>query len=187
MAIANGLILAVGGLLMAVPIVLHFLMQPKPKLITFPALRFVAPLQRTNRRQLRLKHLLLLLLRVLAILTVAAALAQLSVVSSLFGIWLTLGGVGATGAIVAVLLVAALVWLRPVNRILVAALAAVLLAHLIAAGLLASRIGANEAQPILGDRLAPVAAVIIVDDSPRMTYRYENRTLIERGAIWVTG
>ncbi len=36
MAWTNGLILGIGGLLVSIPIILHFLMQPKPKQMVFP-------------------------------------------------------------------------------------------------------------------------------------------------------
>ena len=180
MALANGLILAIGGLLIAIPIVLHFLMQPRPKVLPFPALRFVVPLQRTNKRQLRLKHLLLLILRVLAILAVAAALAQPSVVSGMFGNWLTLSGLAITGLLTLVLLLSAWFWMQPINRWLVGLLGLLLFAQLVGGGILASRLVANQDQPILGDRMAPVAAALVLDDSPRMAYRFENESLLAR-------
>ena len=63
MAVAHVLILGLGALLVAVPIVLHLLMRPKPQVITFPALRFVKEMHTTNQRSLNLRHWLLLLLR----------------------------------------------------------------------------------------------------------------------------
>ena len=56
MAWVNFGILGLGGLLLAVPIVLHFLMQPKPQLVDFPALRFLQEQQRTTRSKMRLRH-----------------------------------------------------------------------------------------------------------------------------------
>ena len=61
MTLLNGLILGLGGLLLAIPIILHFLMQPKPKLMTFPALKFIQKKQIKNRRQMRVRHIVLLL------------------------------------------------------------------------------------------------------------------------------
>ena len=75
MTLLNGLILGLGGLLLAIPIILHFLMQPKPKELVFPALKFIKKKQIKNRRQMRVRHVLLLLLRCLLILAIAAALA----------------------------------------------------------------------------------------------------------------
>ena len=71
--------LIAGTGLVVLPIVLHLIMRRKPKLLEFPALRFVQKRHDTNRRQLRLRHLLLLLLRAAAIALLAFALARPSV------------------------------------------------------------------------------------------------------------
>jgi hypothetical protein len=68
-----------GAGLVALPIVLHLVMRRKPKHFEFPALRFVQLRHDTNRRRLRLRHLLLLALRVLAIGLLAMALARPSI------------------------------------------------------------------------------------------------------------
>ena len=71
--------LLAGTALVALPVVLHLLMRRKPRLLEFPALRFVRLRHDANRRQLRLRHLLLLLLRMAIIALVAWALARPSV------------------------------------------------------------------------------------------------------------
>ncbi len=63
----------------AVPIVLHLIMRQKPKLLEFPALRFIQRRHDHNQRRLRLRHLLLLLLRAAAIAMLALALARPSI------------------------------------------------------------------------------------------------------------
>src|SRR3990172_9115215 len=75
MAFANPLLL-LGGLLIAVPIVLHLVMRRKPRQLEFPALRFIQQRHESSRRRLRLRHLLLLALRVAAIGLLALALAR---------------------------------------------------------------------------------------------------------------
>jgi hypothetical protein len=65
-----------GAALVAVPILLHLLMRRKPKLLEFPALRFLEQRRDTNQRRLRLRHLLLLALRAAAIVLLALALAR---------------------------------------------------------------------------------------------------------------
>ena len=75
MIFVNPLLLA-GTALVALPIVLHLMMRRKPRWVEFPALRFVRRRHDTNRRQLRLRHLLLLLLRAAIIALVAMALAR---------------------------------------------------------------------------------------------------------------
>lgn len=68
-------LLLAGGALVAVPVVLHLIMRRQPRHIEFPALRFVQRRHDTNRRRLRLRHLLLLLLRMAVIALLAVALA----------------------------------------------------------------------------------------------------------------
>lgn len=75
MNFVNPLLLAGAGLVV-VPIVLHLIMRRKPRLVEFPALRFVRRRHDTNQRQLRLRHLLLLLLRMALIALAAFALAR---------------------------------------------------------------------------------------------------------------
>ena len=62
--------------LIAVPIVLHLVMRRQPKLLTFPALRFVKQRNEANRRRLNFRHLLLLALRCLLIAGIAFSLAR---------------------------------------------------------------------------------------------------------------
>ena len=189
MALANGLILAVGGLLIGIPIILHFLMQPKPKPLVFPALRFISSHHRTNKRQMRLKHLLLLLLRCLLILILAAALARPSTISNTFGSWVTVGSVGFLALIIVALLLAAIFWAEQVNKILVGVLAALLFGCLAVGGVAFARTFDNSGGQIIGDVKAPIAAALIVDTSPRMEYRSENATSLDRAketGQWLT-
>jgi hypothetical protein len=77
--------LLLGGLLLVgLPIVLHLIMQQKPKRLPFPAFRFLAQKQRTNTRSIRLRHLLLLLLRMLIIACLCFALARPKVFNDRF-------------------------------------------------------------------------------------------------------
>ena len=55
---ANLGILGVGGVLLAVPVILHFMMKAKPKDIIFPALRFLKEKDISNRSRMRLRHFL---------------------------------------------------------------------------------------------------------------------------------
>ncbi len=79
MGILSPMIAWTGLGLVAVPVVLHLIMRQKPRLLEFPALRFVQKRHEANRRRLRLRHLLLLLLRSAAILLMALALARPSI------------------------------------------------------------------------------------------------------------
>jgi hypothetical protein len=69
--------LLLGGLLLVgVPVLIHLIMQQKPKRLAFPAFRFLMAKVRTNQRRLRLRHFLLLLLRMALIGLMCLALAR---------------------------------------------------------------------------------------------------------------
>src|SRR5579884_95294 len=69
--------LLLGGLLLVgIPVLIHLIMQQKPKRLLFPAFRFLAQKHRTNQRKLRLRHLLLLALRIALIAGLCLALAR---------------------------------------------------------------------------------------------------------------
>jgi hypothetical protein len=66
-----------GGLAAAaVPLLLHLLMQGKPKEIEFPAIMFLLQKIETHRRNYRLKYILLLILRILLFALLGLALAR---------------------------------------------------------------------------------------------------------------
>jgi hypothetical protein len=67
----------------AIPVVIHLVMRQRPRKMEFPALRFLQARQTSNRRTLKLRHILLLLLRMGALALLAFALARPS--SKLFG------------------------------------------------------------------------------------------------------
>ncbi len=177
MAIASPLLLTLGSFFVAIPIVLHLVMRRKPTHLVFPAIRFVKQRRESNRRRLQLRHWLLLMLRCLAILVVAAALARPRVSSALVGNWLVLGVIAVMLTIVVMLTIIA--WMQRRNRLLAGILTAV------SAIMALSLIGLflvtfNKGKSVnIGGREAPVAAVVIIDTSPRMEYRQANQTRLE--------
>ena len=69
--------LFLGGLAAAVvPVLLHLLMQGKPKEIEFPAVMFILQKIETHRRNYRLKYILLLAMRILLFALLGLALAR---------------------------------------------------------------------------------------------------------------
>lgn len=82
--------LLAGGLLAGIPVVLHLVMRQRPKPLEFPALRFIKARQSSNKRTLKLRHLILLALRVGAIALLAFAIARPS--AKLFGWFGTVEG-----------------------------------------------------------------------------------------------
>src|SRR5262245_36373960 len=72
-----------GGLvLVGVPVLLHLIMRQKPKVLRFPAFRFLVQRHKKNLRKLRLRHLLLLALRMLILAVICLALAAPRLVES---------------------------------------------------------------------------------------------------------
>ena len=177
---ANFAVLGLGGALLTLPVILHFLMQPKPKVLEFPALRFVKELEFTNRSRVRLRHFLLMLLRCLLIGLMAAALAGPSVASRQFGQWITLGGVGISALVVALSLATVMLNRQKRRTWLTGILAAALLGHLLYGAWATYQLMTSDSAQLIGDSAAPVTALVVVDTSCRMGYQHENKTNLER-------
>jgi hypothetical protein len=184
MAFLNVSLLA-GGALMAIPVILHLLMRQKPRQLVFPALRFVKERRESNTRRLRLRHWLLLGLRCAAVGLIALALARPSVASALLGNYVALGLVGL--ALLAALLLTGVAVARKLAVPLIAAIGLTAVALGVAWLMLGYR-ALFSGRPVLGSQELPVAAVMVVDTSPRMEYRHENRTRLEAAqetAAWL--
>jgi hypothetical protein len=176
MAFVN-LSLLIGGALVAIPVVLHLIMRQKPKQLVFPAVRFIQQRRIANQRRLQLRHWILLALRCAAIGLVALALARPSVASAEMSNWLAIGLTGTV--VVAVGIIAIIAAAMRASKSLVIGLAAAAAAQAI--GLLVVVVRTlSGGTPVLGDQEAPVAAVLVVDTSPRMEYRHDNQTRLEK-------
>src|SRR4051812_7661807 len=168
--------LLLAGVFIAVPIVLHLMMRQRPKQQLFPALRFIRERKLANQRRLQLRHWLLLALRCGVIGLFALALARPSVASGALSSWLAAGLLAVLfGVTLAVAIAAAL---RGASRFISGSFAGVAALLLIGTLFLAPR-AAGGKSPILGDQEAPVAAAIVIDTSPRMQYRHDNKTRLE--------
>ena len=62
----------------AIPILIHLFTRKRPREMAFPSLEFLAEVNRSEIRRLRLRQWLLLLLRTLAIAALALAMAKTS-------------------------------------------------------------------------------------------------------------
>ena len=183
MAFVN-LSLLLGGVAIAIPIVLHLVMRQRPKVVEFPAVMFLKARREANRRRLQLRHWILLALRCLAVGILALALARPSVASTLVGNWimvvvLGLLGLGAAGVAVAAKMQQAARWMT----IALGALAGLLVGGSL---VLFAVTLAHDPGVKLGGEEAPVAAVLLVDTSPRMQYRQHNETRLERAQATAT-
>ncbi len=179
MVFANSLLLLLGGLLVGVPIVLHLLMQPKPKLAVFPAMKFLQAKQLSTQRSLRLRHWILLALRALLILLLALALAGPAVAQADFGEWIGVVGFGILALLAGVLF--AITTLGKRSRLLSVLLLLIAVSCFATSGWMAYRATTSAAGSAITNRADPVAALIVFDNSPRMTYVRANQSNFERG------
>lgn len=187
MVLGNGIVLLLGVALLAVPVVLHFLMQPKPKLATFPAIRFLREQQLSSRRTMRIRHWTLLALRGLIILLLALALAAPAVAESAYRAWLGVIGFGLLG-LLAVTLFATTRSRANASRVLMRSLLAIAALCLSIASFLAYRATQSGSGVSLASTAEPVTALLVVDNSPRMTYVRENVSHLARAqemARWI--
>lgn len=176
MAFVN-LSLLLGGLLTAIPVVLHLVMRQQPKRLVFPALQFLRQRRETNRRTLRLRHWLLLALRCAAIMLLALVFARPSVLSAAAGRWGIVALTGAAFALVIGLEVVAIVLQK--GKAVIGILAATALIMLAVLVVMITAALSKHPGSLLGDEEAPVAAVMLFDTSPRMEYRFRNETRLE--------
>lgn len=168
--------LLAGGALAAIPVVLHLVMRQRPRTLPFPALQLVRQRHTANQRQLRARHWLLLALRMLALALAALTLARPSVASAALSNWMACGllAAGACGCWA----IAVLAALRNAAKALVAVPGGLGLLLAFAA----TWLGINtwsRSPSLAGSQEAPVAACLILDNSPRMSYLHENRTRLE--------
>jgi len=176
MAFVN-LSLLIGSAAVAIPIVLHLVMRRKPKAVEFPAVMFLVERKESNRRRLQLRHWILLALRCMAVLLLALALARPSVASALVGNWISiiiLAGLAVLAGVAAVF-----AWIQGRNKIVAAGITALagalLLGSLVTLGVTLAR----DPGVKIGGEETPVAAVFLIDTSPRMHYRHRNQTRLE--------
>ncbi|MCP3691776.1 MAG: hypothetical protein GY917_06255 [Planctomycetaceae bacterium] len=169
--------LLLGGLMVAVPVILHLIMRRQPRQLQFPALRFLQQRETTNSRNLQLRHWLLLALRCLAIAFLAAALARPSIASNQQASWLMISLVAALLVLVVVSLLFA--WRTRQGRLPVAILGSVALLLVMVLVVTGIKMLDQDEPLLIGDREAPVAAALVVDAAPRMTYRHRNQTRLE--------
>ena len=184
MSFANAILLA-GGLLVAIPVILHLIMRKQPKHQLFPALRFLKQREDANRRRLRFRHWLLLAARCAAICLLAAALARPRIQPETTQLVALLGAVGALVLVVVLALAMVLVGRR--NKTALVTMGASAGVLLLVGIVILSWLRGNDEGIAIGSE-APVAAALVFDTSPRMQYRQQNKTRIEAAAetgLWL--
>ena len=169
--------LLAGGLLALIPLVLHLWSQRPPKPITFPALRFVKQTVQTHRRSWQVRQWLLLALRGLVLLLMAFALARPNVHSDMLATWLAVGGVGLLAALATLAFLIALAGRRPTSVVLATGIVAGAL-WLGTVGWSVLTVTSGAVPPAL-QQDSPVAAVMVIDTSPTMEYKFSNKSRLD--------
>lgn len=169
--------LLLGGLGIAIPVVLHLLLRQQPRRMPFPAVRFLQERRESNQRRLRLRHWLLLALRCLLVVGAALALARPSVAAPALGNWLVAALSGCVTLFVAA--IAGVAAYERHKRAWVIGFTAATIAMSLVTGTLVVQASGRGSSRLLGDQEAPVAAALVIDTSPRLLYRHENRSLLE--------
>lgn len=173
---------------MAIPVALHLLSRRQPKLVTFPALRFVKHTVVRQRSSWQLRHFLLLLLRVALFGALAIALARPRVHSAMMSTAVGLGLVVAAAIFASLVALVSAVTRRGVGIWLPSSILAVAL-WLGAAAWTGVSLTNGPVVPS-SDQTAPVAAVLIIDTGPSLDYRAENAKRFEAAkemAAWILG
>ena len=185
---ANLAMLGVGGVMLSVPVLIHFLMKPKPIEVDFPALRFLQEKSLVSKSRSRLRHFLLLLLRCLLIGLAALALAGPAVASQQFGKWLTFGGMSILAAILGLIFSLSLFSGIP-NKLLNGVLGVCLAAALLLVAWSGWQLFDDDSSgQLTGDSGDPVSALIVLDTSPTMQYELNNETRLTKAksiATWL--
>jgi len=166
--------LLAGGLLALAPIALHMLGRRQPKALTFPAIRFVRQTAIQAQKGWAIKRWLLLSLRVLLILSAAFALASPRVPSQMFATYLLVGLLGVLALLATAAAATALATRKSRMSVGMTSLIAILLWLASGSWLLLAVTG--NASSVLPTNTGPIAAAIIIDTSPSMSYLYKNET-----------
>jgi len=176
--------LLAGGLLALVPVALHMLGRRQPKALTFPAIRFVRQTAIQAQKGWAIKRWLLLSLRVLLILFAAFALASPRVPSQMFATYLLMGLLGVLALLATAAAATALATRKSRMIIGITSFVAILLWLASGSWLLLASTG--NASSILPTNTGPIAAAIIIDTSPSMSYLYKfgrNGTIVSRSRV----
>ncbi len=173
---------------MAIPVALHLLSRRQPKLVAFPALRFVKQTVVQQRGSWQLRHFLLLCLRVGIFAALAIALARPRVHSAMLTTALGLGLLTAGAVFTTLVALVAVVARRGKSVWMTAAMLAALM--WITAGVWATLSVTRGPVVPSSDQTAPVAVAMIIDNGPTLDYRSENEkrfAVAKKMATWILG
>lgn len=172
----HGSLLALGGVSLAIPVMLHLLTRRRPARVIFPALRLLKSRKQARQRTIQVQHWLLLFLRCLLLGLLALLLARPRIATGGAGLW-WMSGLVALFGVIAALLAAVMIWGRQQRTLAVLGLAMLVVA---VAGAVALAFSGGTAGQLWRAEEEPVAAAFVVDTAPRMEYRHANQSRIER-------
>lgn len=173
---------------MAIPVAMHLLSRRQPKLVAFPALRFVKQTVVQQRGSWQLRHFLLLCLRVGMFGALAMALARPRVHSAMMTTALGLGLLVAAAIFTTLVALVAMVAKRGKSVWMTSAVLATCM--WVIAGLWGAFSVTRGPVVPSSDQTAPVAAALIVDNGPTLDYRAENEkrfVAAKKMAGWILG
>ena len=94
MSILHPLLIALAGLAVGIPVLLHLLMRRRPRHQLFPTTRFLQKSRLATQRKLQLRHWFLLVMRCVIIAVVGLAMSRAQIFSADVGQWLVMIGSG---------------------------------------------------------------------------------------------
>jgi hypothetical protein len=169
--------LLAGGLLAAAPILLHLLGKKQPKVIVFPAVRFVRQTAVESQKGWSIRRWLLLFLRALLVLLAAIAFASPRVPSTQWATAVLIGLVCLLALIATAIAVTAVLTQRSRGIVTIASIASLVLWLMGGAWFTFASFGGAGA--VIPNLSGPIAAVIVLDTSPSMDYQYQNQSRLE--------
>jgi Aerotolerance regulator N-terminal len=171
---------------MSIPVLLHMFGQRQPQLIDFPALKFVRQTTRDQSRSWQLRHWLLLLLRMLLLAAIALAMSRPRVHTALLGSILGISSLGVLATIATIVAAVAHATRRPFSIRMTCLIVAI--GIWLSVGVWAFQALTTGPAVPSSDQSSPVAAALIVDNGPTMSYRANNQFRLDAAkemALWI--
>ncbi|MEM6365084.1 MAG: BatA domain-containing protein [Planctomycetota bacterium] len=160
--------LLLGGVLAAVPILLHLISRQPPRRERLPTIRFLQDDLTTRQSKLRVRRWWLLALRVLCVLAIVAVLSRPMIASTDVATWSTIGVLLLTA--IGVLVLASIAWIKRLGAAIALGLAFIAVSLLvISMGWSARTLALSPTLPIAGSQ--PVAVAILIDNAPSSAWR----------------
>jgi hypothetical protein len=160
-----------GALAAVIPLALHLMSRQDPKRVVLPSVRFLTQQLATQSSRLRVRRWWLLFLRMLILALIAAVLAGPVIGSAAVVSWATVAGLALAGIGIAAM--ASVAWVRGLARSLAWGLAAASVLAILVSIFFSARLWTSS-EAISLAQSAPIAAVVLIDNSPTTTRTIES-------------